>query len=491
MLEYLINHKSIFGSLSKYYKDTFSKISKEGVDFDIPDLFTSLSSVPSLRNQLLSMYDSANNSGKGLYGCVSNNIKILQEASNQTVLYAYNFTDNTYSLYTSNKELLKLFSKGKRRSIKEENTYSINLSNKLNVALLSKDDLSVTRLNTRSFPEVSKNIFLPFEEVYYLCNFVKDLLETAGVLYTSTGSYYSVNILTLEKYNNDKYFSRNISKVKVDYLNSTITAPELGLSNLTKGVSDIHLLSLDNLYLVEDSGNLVKKAEIQNTMGIVIKFELQKFLLDNYSLVVDDFSKLLNPLGIITNSFSDLSSALDDYNDISYILSVIQEKYPEIAPSNEDIAKKHSLISSKRVEVSKEGLQEGLEKGVYLLNLSTNIPNKTKTVFVTNSIPILKSVYGDDYIARFESKSGRVRLVKKLLSDGNMSFDEVIDMLGLSDFKDETLESFENKTASNIAYVPKGLVAINLFGDIVEENTVKGFYVNIDLNKIISVFKVG
>lgn len=248
---------------------------------------------------------------------------------------------------------------------------------------------------------------------------------------------------------------------------------------------------MDNLYLVNDSGSLVQKATIQNTMGTVIKFELQKFLLDNYSQVVDDFSKLLNPLGIITNSFSDLSAALDDYNDISYILSLIQEKYPEIAPSYDDIAKKHSLIASEREEVDKDNLSEKLEEGVYLLNLATNIPSKTRMVFVTNSISILKSVYGDDYITRFESEAGRIRLVKELISENDMSFEEIISFTGLSDFKGETLESFEDKTSSNIAYVPKGLVARSLFGDIVSENTVKGFYVNIDTDKIISVFKVG
>lgn len=491
MLEHLINHKSVFSSLAKHYQYTFSMITKEGASFDIPDLLSTLGVARGLREQLLSLYNSANNDGKGLYGCVSDKVKLLQEASNQTVLYAYNFVEGTYSLYTSNQELLKLFSNGKRRSIKSENTYSINLSNRLNVALLSQDDLSVKRLNTRTFPKITQNIFLPFEEVYYLCNFVKDLLETANVLYTSTGSYYSINILTLEKYNNDKYFSRNISKVSIDYLKATITAPELGLSNLTKGVSGIHLLSLDNLYLVNDSGSLVQKATIQNTMGTVIKFELQKFLLDNYSQVVDDFSKLLNPLGIITNSFSDLSAALDDYNDISYILSLIQEKYPEIAPSYDDIAKKHSLIASEREEVDKDNLSEKLEEGVYLLNLATNIPSKTRMVFVTNSISILKSVYGDDYITRFESEAGRIRLVKELISENDMSFEEIISFTGLSDFKGETLESFEDKTSSNIAYVPKGLVARSLFGDIVSENTVKGFYVNIDTDKIISVFKVG
>ena len=153
-------------------------------------------------------------------------------------------------------------------------------------------------------------------------------------------------------------------------------------------------------------------------------------------------------------------------------------------------------------QISKEDLFYELSTGL-LKVVTTKKDGSFTTMYVTNDSNILARVYGENYLIEFESMGVKIRLAKEYLSQGELTFDEVMEYLGFTELigkgalsAKDNLEIFENYISNETEYKPRKsgtnenlVLGRRVFG-VVGPSGVEGYYCNIDVTKIHEIVRV-
>lgn len=488
--------------------------------------------------------------GTGKYGDVALPIQLLQGALFTSLLYGYHIPSGKVGLYTADEKVITAISPS--YEFKIDKTYDLNANGVLHALRvdISYDSISdftpkLTRLTVKTNLVANDYIFVPLVSVHALYSIIEQRLNAGKVAFTKQvragvkkERFITKNATVLRKYSDDKKFASSISSKSYPQLMRHIAYfPVVGATSYTTGLTAIDLLLLDKLAFVKDSGSLVEVSEFTPIVKLIAISLITNELARVYSeSSISQYNTYIEGIvDIISQStFLDLVEEIDDKSDLlqDAIISLKASTNIVRGLSDEHLKSVWAMLSSKGVidtsktksiienlskgfeklitsdyrdlgvNISKQDLYSELDSGV-LKVVVTKKDGSFSTMYVTNNHDVLSQVYGGDYISRFESMGVKIKKAEHYLGEGELTFDEVMEGVGLDEFigkgpenPKDNLVTFKSLIQNDSDYSPRKkssnenlVIARRLFG-VVTDNGVENYYCNIDVTRIHEIIRV-
>lgn len=510
-------------------------------DLTIPTVNMLINARPELGQFLLDEFKSHGGVDEGKFGKVDYQIKLWQGALLSSLLVGYHKPSGKWALYTASQKIISVVSPSLEFSldkIYKNNVEGVLHALRLDIEYTSRSEFNakLVRLNVKTNIVANEYILVPIESFVVLSEIIKGSLSKGDLLFTMQtlggirkDRFVTRNATILEKYSDSKAFAQKVSnEVYSQPLSLKLYCPVVGATSNTTGLTALHLLNLDKLAKVKDNGKLVEVSSFGGNIRLVVITLLTNWLYSIYgeetvgeynsyveSLVdvigqkmfLDYVNEIKTPKNMPEDAIISLEGATRIIRDLTdEDLQALWTTYKEKGMVTNNPQELVKLVSEKYNhlgnQISKEDLRSKLSNG--LLKVVTTVKDGSfTTMYVTNDSNILARVYGENYLVDFESMGVRIRMAKEYLSQGELTFDEIMEYLGFNELigkgkvtAQENIEIFENYIASGTEYKPRKsnsnenlVLARRVFG-VVGPSGVEGYYCNIDITKIHEIVEV-
>lgn len=409
-------------------------------NFSVPVIQSVLNESNMLQIDLLNVYNSK-------FPCdtsdIDYEIKLLQASLLDGLVVGFNVNKGgEFKIYTANvgaifgvdyeskfniEKTLGLNREGVLHAVRVDVDYTSEAGFKYKVVSLNK--------NTNIKPITSNNpdgsfYLVPYSVVSHFMSFFKNVLDSNNTLLIKQDKgelikerYITKNIDILSQYCDNSSFAKSL-KTSYFPLKGFFYAPVVGASSLTSGVTRVDLIDVCSVNKVNEIVGVSKAKDGFNEMikESCIMATLQRM----YSSDLGAYSNLINNLpnkDILTGEVADIDKGLPNPKTIIKYMHSLNDTdkedfYSLFTDLDGDVFKKRKILYSYEEmninDFSVEELRELLNNGVYKFQLRKK-DCINSTIMVTNSVSILKEMYGDDYYAKYESFGVRLRGLQKFL----------------------------------------------------------------------------
>lgn len=527
----------------EYYKSSFKNT---GDNVDVPSLDCWFEVIPSLRKELIALYNAEMGGVSGVES-IPDAVKAVQAALFDGMCYGYNLANNTALLYTMNdmlikehngvgldeackKVIMKKNKVGKFESYRIDSKYFV--SNNSFEHKLVKHRLEITNSYKIEDDGISGVILVPYIVVVRVKKFLKYFLEKGYILKLrqelnggtklrcATG-----NTLVLEKFNGVKVTpnSNTGNYIPYRYLYNApvpyVYVPSLGAPSTSSGVTRINMFDLGEIRVLRDTSDvldlgvyppkdaLMSFIESRLIINIILRNKDNYSLLDvlprNDSLlnVGSDLSKITS--GLVSNYVHSLT---DD--ELDFVKGLISDFDIEVARVKSLLYDKPRKASLEELNDIRGTLKEHICRIVVMKNDCT-----LSSMICTNSNKFLAKMYGYDYFGIYESFNVRFNSLYDDLSIGkpaslalrdngfnyDMDIKGIMEELEQSEVKDKKealrlrvaeLEGVKLRKSTSTGSESNVMVRlldayINEYGEVVD------YYRSVDKNKVVDCLILG
>lgn len=432
---------------SRNYRVVDSYISdnlkKKGDNFFIPTIQTILEGNPELEKELIDLYN--RKFPMGDTDDIDYEIKLLQASALDGLVVGINTEkDGDFQIYTAN--IGAIFGVNNESKFNLDRTLELNRKRivhavRIDIEYTSEEGFNykVVSLNKNTNLHIvdvetfeGRFHLVPYIAIQRSMAFFKEMLDDMRVLSVTQDKgevnktrYITNNGNILSNYSDSEEFAKSL-KASYFPLKGFFYAPVIGASSITSGVTRIDLLDVSNVGNV-GKNNLPKIAKPKDGLEYSIKESCMLSVLnDMYNRDIDSYQKLIDSLpnnDILTGAVFDIDKGVPNpLSVIKYTNGISRgdlEKVHSLVPGLEEeyntkkgIFNKHEKIDPSSLSIDE--VRGMLKNGVYKFQIRKKDCNYS-TITVTNSVPVLKALYGDDYFAKYESFGTRVRKLESYM----------------------------------------------------------------------------
>ena len=520
--------KSIYGR-NKKYVDSYIKENLKNSDSNIaiPTIQVLVEDSNSLKNGLLELYDRkmALDDTSG----ISDEIKILQASLFDGLVFGINLDKGgEMAIYTANFGVI--FSTDSDDKLNMSKTADMNREGIVNAIRV---DIEYTSQEGFQFKPVALNkntnlkIFntetgegrfhlVPYIVFQRYFVFFKEMLDSMRVLevHQDKNGVDKVRYITESKNILNKYSDIGmVENSTPEYfpLKGFFYAPVVGAPSTTVGMTRIDLIDVFKVAVVADPK--IEKSK-DPYRSLIVESTILKLLEDLYANDFDRYMQLLESfpgsLGVEQGTVQTPVSVIKylhglKSSDISKVESLIPNLEDEI--KNKEVIFDRSKFGSVDIHgITKDSLKEYLKTGVYKLVIRKK-DCLYSSMIVTNSVEILKVLYGENYFGTYESIGTRLYKLEEAIKtmpkdkalelcgfdgseDNVKKIDEAFEMVGpdmkLHEALERSLTGTHKKTTRRSTSNGELILARKCFA-----SSSRDFYCYVDLNKIVSITRIG
>lgn len=422
-----------------------NNLKRKGDNFFIPTIQTILEGNPELERELIDLYN--RKFPMGNTDDIDYEIKLLQASVLDGLVVGINTEkDGDFQIYTAN--IGTIFGVNNDSKFNLDKTLELNRKRivhavRIDIEYTSEEGFTykVVSLNKNTNLHIvdletfeGRFHLVPYVAIQRSMAFFKDMLDDMRVLSVTQDKgevnktrYITNNGNILAKYSDNEEFAKSL-KASYYPLKGFFYAPVIGASSISTGVTRIDLLDVSNVGNISES-NLPKINKPKDGLEFSIKEScMLSILKDMYNRDTDSYQELIDSLpnkDILTGAVFDIDKGVPNpLSVIKYTHGLSRkdlEKVHSLVPGLEEEynSKKNIFNKHEKIDPSSLSLDEirgMLKKGVYKFQIRKKDCNYS-TITVTNSVPILKALYGNDYFAKYESFGVRVRKLENLIKE--------------------------------------------------------------------------
>ena len=459
---------------------------------------------------------------------IPDEIKVLQGALMDSLVYCYNNETGGIDLYTLNEKIIGYLGVDNEKLISK--AYDLNKEGvlhcyRIDIEYLSATDIvyKATQLNKNTQIDASKFSLFPYDVIKAIIDTTSMMLINNGVLKIdqNVSGVMKSRVATnrddlLKKYCDNPNAVGSVA-TSLYPLKGYMYVPILGAPSTTAMMSKVDVFNLDSIHIITNSSQIkVKKAE--DPIGILKKTRvISKRLSEMQMGDPVGYSEVISRLPRVSELFVDeASSTMPSQVAVAKYLNTLSTSELDSIISNLEGAKEKLEVldgiftTNESINVasvtSDDALRDMLKSGVYNV-IATKKDCSYTSMIVTNNEGILKKLYGDDYFGKYESFGFRFNRLAYLVKSGkdvkeSLTYcgfgtdkETVKDAKTLKD--DAKAESVRDKwlekqgTKKRAKANTDSILARSCFGSVDEDGNISEFYKYVTLKRVARLVKLG
>lgn len=418
-----------------------------------------------LREYYLAVYDyELSQFGESPEG-VSETLRLVQGMAFDGEFIGYNKKTGEAKLYSGKAKRIKQLTGREFNLVKteEKNKRGVIHCMRLDVSYETESQFTVkaVNLNVKTELVLEDTIFIPFWVIPSMIRVLYSLLRAAPAVelaqsygHSLKTRYVSGKAKVIRKYTDD--LLKNVPKPMSFPLYFQVYLPVLGAPSSTVGLTRVDLLSLERIKSVspKDWESLPIAPVNPNPLSSLLQEQVASVYID--SLFIPEISSktqsfknrvlnTMNSFGLNVTPESGRFELIKKMHEFSAEQNMIFWKQAVPTDFHTYLLRVSQLLNNYEVVefASEREFRAALYDGVYLVNSLTKGGKFSKAI-VTNSKDILRAAYGENYVARYESKRVKEELAVQLLQEG-ASWEDVERLSGISFEVTEDLEDLLSK----------------------------------------------
>ena len=442
---------------SRNYKVVDAYISdnlkRKGDNFFIPTVQTILEGNPALEKELIDLYN--RKFPMGNTDDIDYEIKLLQASVLDGLVVGINTEkDGDFQIYTAN--IGAIFGVNHDSKFNLDKTLELNRKRIVHAVRIDIEYTSEEGFNYK-IVSLNKNTNLhivdletfegrfhlvPYIAIQRSMTFFKEMLDDMRILDVrqDKGELHKARYITcrkdvLAKYCDNEAFAHSL-KPSYFPLKGFFYAPVVGANSMTAGVTRIDLIDVCNVKNVSSVENIskpvggintaIKEASITTILNRMFDEDIV-----GYQKIIDN---LPNDKGILSGAVFDIDKGVPQPISIIKYMHGLNREERDLAESlipglEEEMATKKSVLTMYEEinpsDYSLDEIRNMLNTGIYKFQLRKKDCNLS-SITVTNCSRLLKSMYGDDYFAKYESFGVRLRRLENYIEKNSYSDDSYL-----------------------------------------------------------------
>lgn len=468
-----------FSRIDSYLLDG---LRKQGENIYIPSVQLLIDEIPELKAKLIDLYNRTMGLEEGVQH-IPDDLKALQGALLDGLVFGYDFMDETFSLYTMNFGLLTgeddFTTKDYASEVMKKNIMGVCKGYRVDIKYQeSEDSFSYKCVNQRSKElDDERVVLVPYVSVVRVMKMISAYLGSGSVLMVRQDvegvdkiRFITTNINALMR--KTAHLSKDIAaRARYFPLAGFFYAPVVGASVLTSMVTNINVFRLNELrkapsdtqkleavyrkfgvtaskdpvdellvhMAIVKAFMIVKSTKSESMSGLVAKLPRVDTILFGVENVEDIseaiISKYINSLS--EKETQQVCDLLFDYCDIEGIYSNLKKAFGS-----------NKVQALTQLDLQPENLKNILKKYVCKFTIQKS-DCRLSSVIGTNSTELLECVYGEGYFNKYESLGSRYWKAISVASDTGTDLLDVllkydIDVKDIPEVQSEYSKKLEN-----------------------------------------------